>query len=826
MASASQPLPRTAARPRAGRLAEARAELTPYEPRRAGWLAALVFAAASLLLGAPALVGQFLVNPHSDQYIAGYAFREFAATSLKQGAGFPLWNPYLFDGMPYVAAMHGDEFYPPSLVLRFLLPTDAAMTWGFILHVFLAGAFTYAFLRGALRLSFFPALIGGLAYMLGGNVAGLVSPGHDGKLYLAALLPLVLLLVHRLVVNGRPWAAGALALAITFAVLTPHPQLLQYLLLLAAAYALFVAFGRTEADDVRVERRTAVGRLATAAGAVALGFLGSAVQYWPVLEYTPWSPRAGGKGYEHAVSYSLPPEELLNTYVPEFSGILDRYTGRNVIHLHSEYIGAAVLVLATIAFASRGHLRRQLWFWVGAFVVATLWALGGYTPFFQLVYALVPGTKFFRAPSTMLYIVSFCTAVFAALGTQAALSRPVARRYLLAWSVVGVGVALLATSGALSTLAAEFLIAPEYASRVDENKTALTLGAWRSLLMVGLVCGGLLLAAAGRVRQAGIALAATVAIDLWSVERLYWQFSPPAAQLFASDPVIEYLRRIPQPGRVAPLATGGQPARDPYFGSGDGRAAGLMVHRIRSVAGYHGNELGRYLTFSGWSDNDTPGDWPRQVGNPNFARLSNLQYIYSNAAQPPIEGMQLVAGPARNVGGNMVYLYRFAEDNPLAWVTPVAVKAPDDNVLATVLDPRFDVRRAALFDTSARVASQPVPGQLPAPLDLTTHVTRYAPGQIDLTLSAPAPAGASLVVSENYYPGWTATVDGRPAAVGRADYVLTGVALPAGARTVSLRFTSPRFQTGLLVSALAVALAFAAFGAGLVLERRRGAAPA
>ncbi len=785
-----------------------------------------MFAIASLVLGAPALAGKFLVNSNSDQYIAGYAFRNFAAESLKHGHGFPLWNPYLFGGMPYVAAMHGDEFYPPSLVLRFLLPTDAAMTWGFILHVFLAGAFTYAFLRGALRLAFAPALVGGLAYMLGGNVAGLVSPGHDGKLYLAALLPLVLLIVHRLIVDGRAWATGALALAVTFAVLTPHPQLLQYLLLLAAAYGLFAAFGRSGADDVKLDRPTALKRLALAAAAVVVGFLGSAVQYWPVLEYTPWSPRAGGKGYEHAVSYSLPPEEIVNTYLPEFSGILQRYAGRNGIHLHSEYIGAAVLVLATLAFATRGPLRRQLWFWVGAFVVAVLWALGGYTPFFQLVYALVPGTKFFRAPSTMLYVISFCTAVFAALGTQAALTRPVARKYLLGWGVAGVGVALLATSGGLSNFAAAFIPRPEYIQLIDENRTALTLGAWRALLMVGLTIGALLLAARGRTRAAGFALAGIIAVDLWSVERLYWQFSPPASQLYASDSVIEYLKRLPQPGRVVPLATGGPvsgPIRDPYFGGqGEGRAAGFMVHGVRSLVGYHGNELGRYETLTGWD----VADYPRQVSNPNFRQLTNLQFLYSNSAQAPAEGMTLVAGPARNAAGNMAYLYRFPEANPYAWVTPIAVKAPDESVLATVLDPRFDVRRASLFDTAATVPTQAVPGQLPTPLDVTTKVTRYVPGAIDLTLSAPAPAGASLVVSENYYPGWTATVDGRPAPVGRVDYVLTGVSLPAGARTVALRFTSPRYATGLLVSAAAVALSLVAFGAGLVSQRRRGPIPA
>src|SRR5512132_2413314 len=116
-----------------------------------GW-AAIVYALCTLSLGYPALAGKFLVNPHSDQYIAGYAFREFAATTLRTAGHFPLWNPYLFGGMPYVAAMHGDIFYP-TFLLRMLMPTDAAMTWGFIIHVFLAGLFTFGFLR-ALGYSF------------------------------------------------------------------------------------------------------------------------------------------------------------------------------------------------------------------------------------------------------------------------------------------------------------------------------------------------------------------------------------------------------------------------------------------------------------------------------------------------------------------------------------------------------------------------------------------------------------------------------------------------------------------------------------------------
>src|SRR4026209_2142136 len=162
-------------------------------PRRAyAWVLA-TYAVAAMSLGWPALLGKFLVTPHSDQYIAGFAFREFAAQSLRDGNGFPLWNPYLFGGMPFVAAMHGDIF-SPTFLLRMILPTDVAVTWGFIIHLFLAGVFTFKFLRAS-GFSFFGSLFGGVAYMMGGQVASLVSPGHGGKMFVSALFPLTLLLL-------------------------------------------------------------------------------------------------------------------------------------------------------------------------------------------------------------------------------------------------------------------------------------------------------------------------------------------------------------------------------------------------------------------------------------------------------------------------------------------------------------------------------------------------------------------------------------------------------------------------------------------------------
>jgi hypothetical protein len=813
-APTAPPIPRVATaanRARAAGQGDETALAAPSGPRLEILWAALTYLVATLALGFPALAGKFLVNPRSDQYIAGYAFREFAAASLRDGHGTPLWNPYLFGGMPYVAAMHGDTFYPTAL-LRVVLPTDAAMTWGLIVHVVLAGLFTFVFLRRAVGLGFYGALVAGLAYAIGGNVAGLVSPGHDGKLYISALLPLVLLFVHRGVRDGRAWSWGALALAVTLAILTPHPQLLQYLLLVAGAYGLYLAFSPGR-DGTTLARGVALRRLGFAALAVALGFLGSAIQYWPVMEYTAWSPRAGGKGWEHAVSYSMPIEELFNTYLPQFSGILDRYAGRNGIHFHSEYLGASVLALAGLAFGTRGPGRRAVWFWAGVLVVATLWALGGFTPFYRLVYAVVPGTKYFRAPSTMLYVVSFATAVLAGFGVDRALSRRLGRGYLTGWLVVSGVVALLATTGALSNVALGFAV-PGREALVDENATALTLGAWRSLAAVAAVLGVLFAAGLGRVRTAtaGALVAAVVGLDLWSVLRHYWQFSEPARRLYAADPVVNYLRAQSDSGRVLtlPLPDGAPVAYHDPFLQGDG----LMAHGVRQTLGYHGNELGRYQQLYGAQGEAT-------IANPNFWRLTNTRFLLTNVDTLPIPGALRVAGPARNAAGTMSYLYRLPGDLPPAWVTPLAVKAPDDQVLATVLDPRFDIGSVAVFDPAAAVPTQSVPGQAPAPLDLRASVTSRRAGRIAIALDRPAPANATLVVAENYYPGWSARVGGAAAAVARVDYSLIGVPLPAGARNVELTFTSARYERGRAVTLAAVGLAGVMILAGVALDRRR-----
>jgi hypothetical protein len=796
-----------------------------------GW-AALTYALATLALAYPALSGQFLVNPHSDQYIAGFAFRDFATQALRAGQGIPHWNPYLFGGLPYIAAMHGDIFYPTAL-LRLLIGTDAGMTWGFIIHTFLAGLFTYGFLR-AWGLGFISSLVGGLAYMLSGPIASYASPGHDGKLFVSALLPLALWLLIRGIRDGRAWAWGAFAITIGLAVLSPHPQLLQYLLLTSGSFALFLALG-SDGNGIPLDRRTGVRRLALALAAVILGMAIGGIQFLPVREYVAWSPRVG-RDYAYATSYSFPLIELINVYLPQFTGILDKYWGPNTIHLHSEYIGGPVLLLATAAFGrdSRKRFRR---FWIGAGIVAFIWMLGGSTPFFHLVYELVPGTKFFRAPSTIIYVLSFALSVLAALGTERVLARDVSRNVLYGWAAFGALVAILASTGALTNMARtgalaygqavaaqqgyDPSVAPQIAQQVaDRNSTDVTLGAWRSLIFLALAVGAIVAYQRGKlpVRWLGIALVVIVGIDQWSIGRLYWLFSPPARVLYASDPAIEFLKHEPQPGRVIvhALSDSGVNYPDPYFGTNhEGSGTGLMVHGIRSLTGYHGNELGRYQRLV----NLRSANGASAELSPMLWRHENTRYLYTNVAVPDTQ-LKLLVGPVKNSAGSTVYLYRLPGENPYAWVAAGMTKASDDDVLQAVLDPRFDPRRLAVVSDTSALQLSPISAP-PAPLDISATTSNYAPGHATIALSAPTPKDAALVVSENYYPGWRATVDGSPRPTFRADYNLIGVQLPAGARTVELTFRDDAVAKGKAVTFVAILLALVALAGGVVMDRRR-----
>jgi hypothetical protein len=613
--------------------------------------------------------------------------------------------------------------------------------------------------------------------------------------------------------HGRRWSWGVLALAIALAVLSPHPQLLQYMLLASAAFTIHLAVSVFRKRQTRV--LTLLGRMGMSLVSVAIGLAAGAIQYLPVREYVAWSPRAGGlSDYATATSFAWPARELFDAYLPQFTGMIEAYWGVNSIHLHSDYVGAIVLLLAGAAFMSLKHDPRRgfVIFWTVTLVIALLWALGGDTPFYKIPYAIVPGTKYFRAPATVFFVGSMGLSVLAATGGEKALRRELSVKYAAGWLAFAALIVGLALTGVLNDFA-QVIASEDMVDLVIQNAAQVTLGAWRSFAFVLFAVALILVHRKGRIslRAAGLALAFLVAADGWSIMRKYWIFSQPAAVVYRSDPAIEKVKADPEPSRVLALEIENNPRRDTNL-QGDG----LMIHRIRGVLGYHGNQLGRYNLLL------QKDEGFQQVFNPQIWRLLNIRYLMTNSArvEPYFPGAEWVIGPVENSAGTPVYLYRLPGENPYAWVAPTLVKAEDDAVAATIFNRGFDVRRAALFSIDAPVNGPDSLSELPLPIENAATVTSYGPGKVSLELSEPAAAGSALVVSENYYPGWKATVDGKDAPVGRADITLIGVQLPQGGRKVELTFDSPTYERGKLITLFALGLTALLIIGGIFRERK------
>ncbi|HUG28336.1 MAG TPA: hypothetical protein VMK53_08580, partial [Gemmatimonadales bacterium] len=255
--------------------------LNAHVPRWPNLTAWVVFIAAALTICWPMVNGLFMLG--DDQFIAGYSFRVFGAQEFARTGTVPQWNPYLFGGLPYVAAGHGEIFYPTAM-LRWLLPVQVAMNLQIAAHLVLAGWFMYRFAL-ALGVVWGAALGAGVAFELTGIMASMVSPGHDGKMMVTALTPLMFLGLLRAVRDNRISGYGMVALVSGLGLISPHFQMMYYLFVAAGLWTLYLLFLHPERHP-KVRWPVALG---AATGAVMLGLLISAVQVFPFYEYIPWS---------------------------------------------------------------------------------------------------------------------------------------------------------------------------------------------------------------------------------------------------------------------------------------------------------------------------------------------------------------------------------------------------------------------------------------------------------------------------------------------------------------------------------------------------------
>jgi hypothetical protein len=714
-----------------------------------------------------------------------YPTYHYAAESLSQGI-IPLWNPHLYLGTPFLADNQTAVFYPVNLLFYFLTPelTYPAMEWLVIVHVFLSGAFAYfclRYLEPGRPLHPLAALLGGAAYMLCD-----VYVTHLGNLNIIATttwLPIIFVFYRRAIVERRAGLAAMAGVFLGVAALVGHGQMLLLTVLSLGLYLLW---------RWAVDWRGGWGALFVpalmCALTLAVGLSLAALTLVPAYEMAGYTARAY-MPYDEASRYSLPPAALIGLLVPDlygrgpggFWGPWDR--------VEVGYLGVLTLVLAVLALLLRRD--RTSGFFAFLAISGLLLALGRYSPVHRLFYRFVPGFDRVRVPARALILFDFGTASLAALGLDELLRTLGDRTRAVFHRAVRLAPWLGGATLIVVLLLAQRVLAP--AQSFPPNDYQRIAGAATR----GLVVFGLLLAASLiwlwarrkrwlRRRTLGLLAVVLVAVDLvglgMNVE--VCNYDPLAG--FDHPEVLSYLRSDSNYFRV-------ESAREAL---GVWQPDFSLLHGLYDLGGlWNPLSLAAYDAFYWSVGRDSP-----------LYDLAGVKYLISRKDKPPGEGKFVLA-----FGGDpQVDVYLNTAAVPRVLLVHRAVVVPDAGAAHTrIHDSDFDPATMVVLLEGQGQSLDVDPGDGERRLGITD----FAANHLEVTVTTPAEG--YLVVSDMFYPGWVAIVDGEAQPVLQANYCFRAVHVEAGEHRVRFEFRPRSWTMGLAISAVTavVLLAWAVMAA-------------
>jgi hypothetical protein len=724
----------------------------------------------------------------------------------------PLWDPYIFCGLPFVDAMHGDTFFPLA-ALQFIMPIYKALGYKLVVVVPLAGTFSYLYLR-KMKLSLWASVFGATAYMLSGFLVSLVYAGHDGRMYVTSFLPLLLYAVEHGFQGKRILSWWFFGVVFGLLILANHPQFAYFAMWCVGAYFILkLVFNYRESRKLSSLLLPGSGFILAMVFGLALGL----VQIWPAQDYVrKYSPRSGeGRGYEYASSWSLHAEEAFSQIVPGFAGSSNlqnhpsltsehTYWGKNYFKINSEYAGMIALYLGVIGLFL--YRDRYSYFFLGTAVFALLYALGDSGLIFKPIYYIVPFVNKFRAPSTIMFLFCFSMAYLGARAVDTMWKIKPDRRTDRIFRVLLIIAAVYLLAGLIFTSAGSGIMRI-YTSIFYPN---IETGQWNNLeanlpnITFGLIMGALLLGALAVTFRAAVrkrmpfgvmvsVLIGLVLIDSWIMEDRKFIRPVDYRPYYVKPPGIAFLQSQPGPFRSFVL-----PGTMPNQNS-------LAMFGLDQVAGYHGNQLRWYNQFLGQQ-------FSNLFASPAVLALTNSRFLVSNRAINHPLFSQVYSS------GNVI-IYENKDAIPRGRIIRDYVVVPDpDSALSVVLRPGFDHADSVVLDRRPSqniISSDPVAGD-------TVAFLESPPDQIKVMVRLASPG--LLALQDNWYPHWKARDEnGEDIPIYRCDFTFMAVELPAGEHVIEFKVRNPNYLFGKATSEISWLLVIVGLMAGLVYRRyRRG----
>ncbi len=329
---------------------------------------------------------------------------------------FPLWNAYNYSGIPLLATLQPGVFYPPH-VLYLFLPFNIVWNWMIILHFFFAGVTTGFFLRYC-KASKTASFIGSVIFTLSGYLMSV----HNllPHLFSVSWFPLVIMYYLKYFDDKKNKYLVYTAFSITMQFLAGAPEIVimtLFVLIIITISLNFFTEDAVSSDVVNTMWEVVKTRVIAISLVLLLFILFSSIQLLPFYELKTNSIRANGLSYDEAIVWSFAWKDFIQFFLPDFYGyhLNTQKYWQNQSWLKTLYLGVIPFILSSFYFASKD---RRKWIFLMLIVISFLFALGGNTPLYKLLYRIPPFSSV-RYPVKFLFVFFFIIAVTSGLGFDA-----------------------------------------------------------------------------------------------------------------------------------------------------------------------------------------------------------------------------------------------------------------------------------------------------------------------------------------------------------------------------------------------------------------------
>jgi hypothetical protein len=760
------------------------------------WAAIALGGLTVLLFHQVLLGGQTFVAPDAT---APVGFVRMGEQALYQQHTYPLWNPFVFLGMPsFASGAYNPLIYPPDWPLALIakvLPIPE-LTW-LILYYFLGAFFLYLLARewGARPEG---ALLGGVAFVFAPNLVAVGSHGHGSQLVNSAYIPLLLWLAARWMKRGGWHHLGWLALAGGFQMLRGHAQIAFYTWLAVGLYVLVELIAAVVPRRGPAEAtRPAIGLLLTRALgvglAMGLAFAIAGFYNLPLRDYSRYSIRGGGPGggvgMDYATAWSLAGRELPTIVVPSAVGFGGpTYWGSMPFTDYpNAYVGMITVVFALIGFLAWNRSRA---FALALAAVALMISFGRHLPLYGFLYAHLPLFNKFRVPVMILVLFQLATALGLAWGWSVVVDPAGAKvppervkRALLGLGVVLVVALVLGAIGQGGWREgyerAVHAARPDLPPQAAEFAFRAFVGDLMRVSLLGLAALVVGWLAFRRTLPGALASALALALlllELWptSASVMAPVIGPHVPRVLdqGRDDVVEFLEKAGPSGsfRIWPIA---EIQNNRFAGFG-----------IASIGGYHAAKPRLYQDLV--DSMMVPSPNAPTAFNLSWMRLLGIRYVVS---PEPLEVPWL-----RTVYQGSAIVFENSTALRRATVVGQYLVAPTPKaVIDSIGTNRYDGARMTWLDHDPHLTLGGASVE-----SAMAKIVDYRLNRVVVDVTTPAPA--ILRLADLWYPDWVASVDGKPVEIFKADYLLRAVPVPAGRHRVDFRFESKAVRDGLLLS--------------------------